>query len=64
MQPPVTTHSIERLLLAAEQVGMSVEDMIRILNAGISVESLLHLIERRLQASEATTGSSRLFSFN
>lgn len=58
MQPLVTTHSIEKLVLAAEQAGMSVEDMIRILNAGISVEGLLALIERRLQASEATTGSS------
>ena len=30
---------------AAEKAGMSIEDVIRVLGAGVSVESLLDLIE-------------------
>jgi len=36
--------AINRLALAGEQVGISVEDMIQMLNAGVSVETLLDLI--------------------
>jgi hypothetical protein len=43
MQPGFI-QAIEKFALAGEQVGMSVEDMIRILNAGVSVETLLDLI--------------------
>jgi hypothetical protein len=46
MQQPVTTHSIEEFVWAAERVGISIEDFIRILSAGISLESPLDLIER------------------
>ncbi len=36
--------AISRLALAGEQVGISVEDMIQMLKAGVSVETLLDLI--------------------
>ncbi|MGA8489351.1 MAG: hypothetical protein WB711_02950 [Terriglobales bacterium] len=44
--PQPLAHAVEKLARAGEQAGMSVEDMIRLLNAGVSVESLLDLIGR------------------
>ncbi|HWY52977.1 MAG TPA: hypothetical protein VNZ03_00835 [Terriglobales bacterium] len=52
MQQPVLDRTIEKLAQAAEQAGLSIEDLIRILNAGVSVERLLDLIGRGLQASQ------------
>ena len=52
MPHPVLTRAVEKLALAGEQVGLSVEEMIRILNAGVSVEGLLDLIERRILAQD------------
>ena len=43
-----TAHAVYKLAIAGEQVGFSVEQMIQILDAGVSVEALLHLIEWRL----------------
>jgi len=40
--------AIERLVLAAEQVGFSVPDLIRMLKSGVTLESLLDLIEIRM----------------
>jgi hypothetical protein len=51
MEQSVLMRTIEKLAPAGEQVGISVEDMISILNAGIGVEVLLDLIELNLQAS-------------
>jgi hypothetical protein len=60
MQQPVLARAIERLARMGEQAGIAVEDMIQILNAGVSVETLLDLIERRLQGpGEDTHRSSR-----
>jgi hypothetical protein len=58
MEQPVLMRTIGKLARAGEQVGISVEDMISILNAGISVEVLLDLIELHLQASREETSSS------
>ena len=59
-QQPVLPRAIENLARAGEKAGFSVEDMIRLLNAGISVETLLDLIGRNLQAfREETTRPSR-----
>lgn len=58
MEQPVLMRTIGKLACAGEQVGISVEDMISILNAGISVEVLLDLIELNLQASQEETSSS------
>lgn len=49
--------AIEKLVLAGEEAGFSIEQMIQILQAGASVEGLLQLIERRL--SPAVPSSSR-----
>jgi hypothetical protein len=60
MQQPVLAQAIEKLARVGEQAGITVEDMIQILNAGVSVETLLDLIERSLQAPrEGTRRSSR-----
>ena len=40
--------AIERLVKAGEQVGFTVLDLIRMLNGGMSVESLLDVIEVRM----------------
>jgi hypothetical protein len=48
MQQPVLTRAVEELAHAGEQAGFTVEDMIRLLNAGLSVETLLDLIERSM----------------
>jgi hypothetical protein len=47
VQQPITT-AIERLVLAGEQAGFSVEQMIQLLETGASADALLSLIEMRL----------------
>ena len=49
--------AIEKLVLAGEEAGFGIEQMIQILQAGASVEGLFQLIEWRL--SPAVPGSSR-----
>jgi hypothetical protein len=48
-----TVQPVYRLAMAGEQAGFTLEQMIQILNAGVSVETLLNWIELPL-------GSSRL----
>ncbi len=55
---PILIEAVDRLVQVAERAGMSATDMIRVLNAGVSVETLLALIERNLQASRMGTSSS------
>jgi hypothetical protein len=60
MQHPVLVRAVERLAAAGERAGFSVEDMIRMLNAGVSVETLLDIIDRSLRPSrEEAARSSR-----
>jgi hypothetical protein len=40
--------AIAKLALAGEQTGLTVEQMIQLLNAGITVQDLLELIAQRL----------------
>ena len=47
MEKPIMT-AIEKLVVAGEQAGFTVEQLIAILHAGASVEALLHMIEWRL----------------
>jgi len=47
MDRPELVRAVEKLARAGERAGLSVEEMIRILNAGVTVECLLDLIERR-----------------
>jgi len=58
MQKPIMT-AIEKLVLAGEQAGFAVEQMIQILQTGASVEALLCMIEWRLSLPAAESRSSR-----
>jgi len=49
MATPSLENSICKLAMAGEQVGFSVEQMIWMLNAGVTLEGLLGLIEWRLR---------------
>jgi len=40
--------AIERLVEAGEQVGFTVHDLIRMLNSGVTLESLFDMIEVRM----------------
>jgi len=51
--------AIEKLVLAGEQAGFTVEQMIQILQTGASVEGLLCMIELRLSSPAAESRSSR-----
>lgn len=50
MEKPSVAHAVYKLSVAGEQAGFSLEQMIQLLNAGVSVETLLLLIECRLGA--------------
>ena len=61
MATPSLRNSIAKLALAGEQAGFTVEQMIQMLNAGVTVEGLLGLIEWRLETGvrESETRSCR-----
>jgi hypothetical protein len=48
VEPPIIMTAIEKLALAGEQAGLRVEQMIEMLNKGVTVGGLLCLIELRL----------------
>lgn len=48
MQNPKLMTAIGKLAVAGEQAGLSIEQMIQLLNDGLSVETLLELITWRL----------------
>jgi hypothetical protein len=47
--------AIERLVAAGSEVGLTVPDLIRMLKGGMSLESLLDLIEIRMVDSRPST---------
>jgi hypothetical protein len=51
--------AVEKLVLAGEQAGFTVEQMIRLLQTGASVEALLLMIESRLRPTKAAPTSER-----
>jgi len=53
MEKPSTAQTVYKLLMAGGQAGFSLEQMIQILNSGVSVKTLLHLIEERLGATDS-----------
>ncbi len=57
-EPPLMT-AIAKLVLAGEQAGFTVEQMIQLLQTGASVEALRNLIELCLFPHVATLSSSR-----
>ena len=60
MQQPTLVRAVEKLAEAGRQAGFSVEDMIRMLNSGLTVETLLDIIDGSLQtAAPETPRSSR-----
>lgn len=58
MEQPILMTAIAKLVLAGEQAGFTVEQMIQLLQTGASVEALLNLIELRLFSRLATLQSS------
>jgi hypothetical protein len=44
--------AVHKLAIAGESAGFSIEQMMALLNAGLTVESLLGLIEKRLATLE------------
>ena len=58
MERPSTAQTVYKLAMAGEQAGFSLEQMIQILNSGVSVETLLHLIEWRLGAVDPSPARS------
>jgi hypothetical protein len=55
MERTELTHTVYRLAVAGEEAGFSLDDMIQLLNAGLSVLALLNLIEWRLGQTEPPT---------
>jgi len=47
--------SIFKLAVAGEQAGFTLEQMIELLNAGLTVKSLLRMIEQKLARASAYT---------
>ena len=58
MEHPIMT-AVEKLVLAGERAGFSVEEMIQLLQTGATVETLLQLIEWRLSPPMVEPHSSR-----
>jgi hypothetical protein len=58
MENPSLIAAIGKLAIAGEQAGFSLEQMIELLNQGLSVETLLDLISARLEALRKPTVSS------
>jgi hypothetical protein len=56
MATPSVAASVFKLALAGEQAGFSIEQMIELLNAGVSVGSLLTLIERNFSHAPLLSG--------
>jgi hypothetical protein len=54
MEKPAIEMAVGKLAIAGERAGLTLEQMIRILNAGFTVEDLLDLIESRLQKQDTS----------
>jgi hypothetical protein len=59
VEQPTLMTAIAKLVVAGEQAGFTVEQMIQLLETGASVEALLDLIELRLFHHVTTLRSSR-----
>jgi hypothetical protein len=55
LEKPALLRAVAKLAIAGEQAGFSLEQMIDLLNAGLSVETLLDLIAWRFEASRNAT---------
>lgn len=61
MEKALRSTTVAKLAIAAERAGFSLEQMIEFLNAGITVETLLHLIALRLTTDLPAAGRGSLF---
>jgi len=52
MERPLLISAIHKLALAGQQAGFSVEQMIQMLNEGVSVEELIEVIGLRIEGCE------------
>lgn len=55
MEKPSSLTAVGKLAIAGEQAGFKIEQMIELLNGGLSVEALLDLISWRLQTMQEVT---------
>ena len=53
VQNPVLTTAIQKLALAGEQAGFTVEQVIEVLETGMSVETFLNLVCSQIELSQA-----------
>jgi len=49
MENPSMVAAVSKLAIAGGRAGLSVEQMIKLLNGGLTVEALLHLISQCLE---------------
>lgn len=59
MAQPSLQASVFKLAMAGEQAGFTIDQMIRMLNAGVTVEGLLRVIALRLVPFPDASSSSR-----
>jgi len=57
MENPSLLSAVGKLAIAGEQAGFTLEQMIELLNEGLSVENLLDLISWRLAETETPLAS-------
>lgn len=62
MATPSIATSVFKLALAGEQAGFTVEQMIQLLNAGVTVDTLLQLIEWKLSHAPFSFSETRPLS--
>jgi uncharacterized protein YoaH (UPF0181 family) len=58
MENPSLQTAVNKLAIFGEQAGFSVEQIIQILNAGISMDTLLQLIASNLEVKKPAAPSS------
>lgn len=58
MEQPSFAQSLAKLAIAGEQAGISFHEIIHMLSTGVTVETLLNLIEWRLRNPDRTAGRS------
>ena len=52
-QNPVLTMAVQKLALAGEQAGFTVQQMIEVLDTGMSVETFLDLVCSQIELSQS-----------
>jgi len=59
MEKPPVIASVAKLVIAGERAGLTIEQMIDLLEGGLTVEGLLELIAKRLDAIQPVTSTKR-----